>query len=101
MGFALFNPDGTLKSSSNNLQRVNFPNLLTSPQTQRWFKQALNSEGMVIGKPYQLNPLDRWVIPIRKRIIDDQGKVIGLIASELDLEKFQNNGMIIIIFPVC
>ncbi|WP_022942373.1 bifunctional diguanylate cyclase/phosphodiesterase [Psychromonas hadalis] len=86
IGFALFNTDGTLQSSSRNLQKVNFPNLLTNNKTKQWFQQALQQNRMTIGGPYYLNSLKKWVVPIRKRIINSEGSVVGVIASGLDLQ---------------
>lgn len=86
IGFALFNIDGTVQSVSHNLQTTHFPNLLTSDTTKEWFQQALDHDKMTIGKPYYINELKKWVIPIRQRVLDEQGKAIGIIASGLDLQ---------------
>ena len=86
IGFALFYPDGSTKSVSSTLQNVLFPNLLSDDNTKIWFKQALMRDQMTIGRPYYLQALKKWLIPIRKRIVDKQGNVIGIIASGLDLQ---------------
>jgi len=86
VGFALFNTDGTLQSSSSNLHAVRFPNLLQSNETKPWFQETLTTNKMTIGRPYYLKAIKKWVIPIRKSIINAQGEVTGVIASGLDIQ---------------
>jgi len=85
IGFALFSPDGALQTASNTLQIVNLPNLLTNEKTKEWFKQTLTQNQTTIGRPYYIAMLNKWVLPIRKRIVDKQGNITGVIASGLDL----------------
>ncbi|PKF63039.1 hypothetical protein CW745_06335 [Psychromonas sp. psych-6C06] len=86
IGFALFNPDGEVRSISSSLQNVRLPNLLTDEKTKKWFKHALTQDQMTIGNPYILQPLNKWVVPIRKRVVDKQGNVVAVITSGLDLQ---------------
>ncbi len=85
VGVAIFSPDGTVKTSTSNLTPVNYPNLLKNTHSRKWFKHALNSEQMVIGKPYFFNPINKWIIPIRKRIVDSKGNVAAVISTGVDL----------------
>ena len=85
VGFSLFNIDGTLKYSSSNLQALQNTNLLINNNTQ-WFQETLHQEQMIISNPYFIKPLKRWIIPIRKRIVNTQGEIIGVIVSGLDLK---------------
>ncbi len=86
IGYALFEPDGKTISLSNTMESVTFPNLLTYDATKTWFKQALMRDQMSIGRPYYLKSLNKWLIPIRKRMVNKEGKVIGIISSGLDLQ---------------
>jgi len=86
VGFALFNVDGSVQSLSHNLQTIHFPNLLTNEQTKLWFQEVLGHNKMTIARPYYLKKLKKWVIPIRQRVVNAQGEVIGVIASGLDLK---------------
>jgi len=85
IGFALFSPDGQIQTASNTLNMMDMPNLLTYEKTKEWFKQTLTQDQTTIGRPYYLTTLKKWVLPIRKRIVDKQGDVTGVIASGLDL----------------
>ncbi len=40
----------------------------------------------MIGKSYFFTPVQKWIIPIRKRIVDSQGQVIGVLSAGLDLK---------------
>ncbi|WP_157822310.1 PDC sensor domain-containing protein [Psychromonas sp. Urea-02u-13] len=86
LGVALFNVDGSLKHSSRNLNSINFPNLRTNKKTGQWFEKTLNQAQMTIGRPYYLPALKKWVIPVRKRVTNIQGQVVGVITSGLDLK---------------
>ena len=86
VGFSLFTPDGSLQFSSSSLQSAHFSNLLTSKKKNSWFQQTLTHNNMAIGRPYYLKEIKKWIIPIRKRITNPQGKVIGVIVSGLDIQ---------------
>ncbi len=86
IGYALFSPDGETISLSNTMEYVHFPNLLTKDTTKTWFKQALARDQMSIGRPYHLKYLDKWLIPLRKRMLNKKGEVIGIISSGVDLQ---------------
>lgn len=86
LGFALFSPDGEAQTVSSTIQHVLFPNLLNDENTQLWFKQALSRDQMTVGRPYFLQAIKKWIIPVRKRIVDKQGNITGVIAAGLDLQ---------------
>ncbi|GLS89592.1 GGDEF-domain containing protein [Psychromonas marina] len=86
IGFALFTTDGNVQSVSGNLQTAHFSNLLTNEETKQSFKQTLSQDEMTIGRPYYFNGVRKWIIPIRKRIVNNQGELIGVIASAIELQ---------------
>ena len=85
VGIAIFSVDGTVKISTSNLAPINYPNLLKNPHSRAWFKDTLNRKQMVVGKPYFFTSIEKWLIPVRKRVMDRQGKVIAVISSGVDL----------------
>ncbi|WP_019617149.1 bifunctional diguanylate cyclase/phosphodiesterase [Psychromonas ossibalaenae] len=85
LSFAAFSPEGEFITSSGKRQETNIVNLLSTPSTQERFKQALNSDHMVIGKASYSTLFKKWVLPIRKRVLDDNDQVIMVMTSLLDL----------------
>lgn len=79
----IFSTDGELQKST--LPNVRFTNLLKNKNSQRWFRETLKTEKMVIGKAYFLKSINKWILPIRKRVSDANGKIIAVISTGLDL----------------
>lgn len=50
------------------------------------FQSALSSETMVIGRTYFLDAIGELVIPIRKSIIDEHGRVVAVITAGISLK---------------
>lgn len=80
-GFGLARPDGTLVRISSNLDPDKLPNLRAHPSTGASFEQALNSDVMVLGRTYFVTAMGEWLIPIRKALRDDNGKVIAVMTA--------------------
>jgi len=85
-GIGLADPSGQLIMTSFNIDRKNLPNLLTTPETSASFKRAMAVDAMVIGRTYYMKALQTWVIPLRYRIIDEQGEVIAVMTTGLKLD---------------
>jgi PAS domain S-box-containing protein len=85
-GFGLANLDGQLILTSFNVDRSRLPNLLKTPQTAKSFKQALVSDSMVMGRTYYMKALKQWLIPIRYRIKDSQGKAVAVMTTGLKFD---------------
>ncbi|MBD3611083.1 MAG: EAL domain-containing protein, partial [Hydrogenovibrio crunogenus] len=66
-------------------------NIATHTATKESFLRTLQSHNMVIGKTYFFNPLNSWIIPIRKAIRNHEGKVMGVVTAGLKIGK---NGFI-------
>lgn len=86
VGFGLARTDGTLVRVSSSLDLSKLHNLRTHPSTRDSFKQALESEAMVLGKSYHVEALDAWVIPIRKALRDKTGKVVAVMTAGLRMD---------------
>ncbi|MGB5444529.1 MAG: PDC sensor domain-containing protein, partial [Psychromonas sp.] len=84
----VFSKEGELLRAT--LPGVSFPNMLKNENTRKWFQEALNSNEMVIGKPYLLQCIDKWILPIRKRVLDNNGNIVAVISTALDLSKLQD-----------
>uniref|UniRef100_Q31GP8 Diguanylate cyclase/phosphodiesterase n=1 Tax=Hydrogenovibrio crunogenus (strain DSM 25203 / XCL-2) TaxID=317025 RepID=Q31GP8_HYDCU len=91
IGFGVFSSDGTLLASSSNIEHDITPNIATHTATKESFLRTLQSHNMVIGKTYFFNPLNSWIIPIRKAIRNHEGKVMGVVTAGLKIGK---NGFI-------
>jgi len=79
----IFSTEGELQKST--LPEVRFTNLLQNKNSQRWFRETLKTEQMVIGKAYLLKSINKWILPIRKRVSDADGNIVAVISTGLDL----------------
>lgn len=89
-GFGLAKPSGQLVLTSFKTDRNNLPNLLTIAESSASFKKALESDRMVVGRTYYLKTLGQWVIPLRYRILDANGKVSAVMTTGLKLNSAGN-----------
>ena len=79
----IFSADGELLLST--LPDVAFPNLTQNKNTQQWFQETLNSDSMVIGRAYLLESINKWILPVRKKIIDKNGNIVAVSSTGIDL----------------
>ncbi|WP_038150306.1 bifunctional diguanylate cyclase/phosphodiesterase [Thiomicrorhabdus chilensis] len=86
-GFGLIDPQGNYIALSANIDPKGFPNLLQQPESREAFLETLQSDRMVIGNTYYFPPVKSWVIPLRKALRDDNGKVVAVMATGLRLDK--------------
>lgn len=85
VGFGLARPDGTLVRISTNMDASRLPNLLENPSTAEGFRQALESDVMVVGRTYYVDALGAWLIPIRKALRADDGSVVAVMTAGLQI----------------
>ncbi|WP_396622722.1 putative bifunctional diguanylate cyclase/phosphodiesterase [Marinobacter sp. W-8] len=85
VGFGLARPDGTLVRISTNMDTGRLPNLLENPSTAEGFRQALESDVMVVGRTYYVDALGAWLIPIRKALRADDGSVVAVMTAGLQI----------------
>jgi len=79
--FGLLDTQGNFIVTSSNIKVPPRANLLKNETIKFFFMKALESQDMVIGKTVFFKPLEKWVIPIRKAIRDEDGKVLGVMAG--------------------
>ena len=81
--FALVTPEGKMTFVSGGLNVSQFPNLLEQPESHDSFLAVLRSTTMMFGRTYYFKPLQEWIVPIRKSIRDDEGKIVTVITAAL------------------
>lgn len=77
-----------LVMSSNLMERrqgIDDPLMQLQDAEQESFQYALEVDKAVLGRTYFMPALGEWVIPIRKRVLDDNGKPIAVISAGLRL----------------
>ena len=89
-GFGLLDTKGNFISVSDNLNVALLPNLLNSQNSSESFKATLNSTSIVIGKSNFFAPLNSWVIPLRKALRDNNGKVVAVMSTGINLKDISN-----------
>ena len=82
----IFSPSGELKFST--LADTKFTNLLTNESTRQWFQETLTSNHIVIGRAYLQKSLNKWILPVSKKIKNQQNKTIAIISTGIDLDNF-------------
>ncbi|MEJ2142971.1 MAG: diguanylate cyclase [Gammaproteobacteria bacterium] len=86
-GFGMADVSGNLVLTSFNIDRSSLPNLLKNSNTAQSFKQAIESGTMVMGRTYFMKALNEWVIPLRYRITNDNGDVVGVMTTGLRIDE--------------
>lgn len=81
IGFGLVDPKGNLLATSANIDFNNYPNIITNDAVRESFEKTLRSDAMVVGRTYFFEPLQKWLIPIRKAVRDSQGNVIAVMTA--------------------
>jgi len=84
LDITIFSKQGELQFSTR-YPLSDSPNLLENSYTQRSFQETLETERMVIGQPYLLPTINKWILPIRKKMADDKGNTVAVISTEIDL----------------
>lgn len=93
-GFGLANPNGDFIAVSSNIDLAKTKNFFDVPETRQSFIDALHSQRMVLGRTYYFDAIGSLVIPIRKAIRNQQGKLEAVMTSGLKVEStsvFRNN----------
>lgn len=74
-----------MSSNLNPSEVVEDESLITSAQNS--FNYVLQSDKAVLGRTYFMPAINEWIIPIRKRVLDTDGEVVGIICASLRLGK--------------
>lgn len=93
--YAVTKPNGEVFIlESKNMPRVSYyPNILEKEETKESFLKTLKSDTLVVGRTYYLNEAKKLVIPMRKAIKDEEGKVLFVTSVALLMDK--NNSFLI------
>ncbi len=85
-GIGLVRPDGQFFALSSNVSLEQLPNLKGSEITAPSFNLALKEDKLILGRTYYFEPLGKWIIPVRKALRDDSGKVLLVMTAGLEIE---------------
>ncbi len=85
-GFGLARSDGQLIIISKVPKGKKLPNLTSNKQSKESFLKTLRSNTMQIGQTYFMKQLNKWVIPIRTRIVDDKGNIPLVMTAGLNID---------------
>jgi diguanylate cyclase (GGDEF)-like protein len=85
-GFGLARPDGQLVLVSGIQPGSPLPNLLQQKASAPGFQAALNSQEMVVGYTYFFPLLERWLVPTRISLRDNNNVVRLVMAAGIDIE---------------
>ena len=85
IAFGVTTPEGNFIYASSHQDPKSVQNLLKQPESHNSFLEALSSQNMVFGRTYFSPPLQKWAMPIRKTIRDEQGKPLFVMTTLLRL----------------
>ena len=88
--FSLADTKGNLIAASSNINTNNKTNILNNKNSIVTFNKALHSSKTVIGRTIYFKELNKWIIPIRKAIRDNNGVVVAVMTAGLINEKDSN-----------
>ncbi|MFU8878081.1 MAG: EAL domain-containing protein, partial [Wenzhouxiangellaceae bacterium] len=84
--YALIDLDGQPTAVNSGIVEGGLPNLRELASTRESFEAALSSDRMVIGRPFLLQALGEWVMPLAKAIRNDEGITAGVMTAGLYLD---------------
>ncbi len=90
VGFGLTDPEGNYIALSSGIDKNKAIDLNKNPETIATFNEVLKSDSMVLGKVYLFSGLNQWILPLRKTLRDDSGKIIGVMTTGISVEKATN-----------
>ncbi|AHI28819.1 bifunctional diguanylate cyclase/phosphodiesterase [Marinobacter similis] len=85
-GIGLVRPDGQFIALSSNVNLEKLPNLRGSETTAPSFDLTLTEDKLILGRTYYFEPLEKWIIPVRKALRDDSGEVVMVVTAGLEIE---------------
>ena len=89
-GYGLIGKDGNSIVMKADKILKNPPNLLQNPVNIDSINHTLKSNNIILGRTYFFTYLNKWVIPIRKSLKDENGEPIAIIATGIDIDKDMN-----------
>jgi diguanylate cyclase (GGDEF)-like protein/PAS domain S-box-containing protein len=85
-GLGLARADGQLLLVSQVPAGKPLPNLTQTPTTADSFKQVVAGKHILVGAPYFMPTLNRWVVPIRQPLFDPNGQVTAVMTAGYDIQ---------------
>lgn len=82
----LAQPNGQFIALSSNVGLEQLPNLRRSEVTAPSFDLALTEDKLVLGRTYYFDALQKWIIPVRKALKDENGEVLLVMTAGLEIE---------------
>ena len=88
LGFRISDKNGNKVFINSSLDPLGAKHILKkSPLTKEDFLKTLQSENMVIGRPYRLKN-GTWILPLRKAIHNDSGDLSWVVTLGIDMKEF-------------
>ncbi len=81
VGFALLNRDADFLVTSSNVKLPRNRNLIVNDSIAYYFNETLQSDEMVLGKTHFSTVINKWIIPTRLAIKDEDKEVLGVVAA--------------------
>ncbi len=86
VAFGFVDIEGNYRYVNTKFDKAKLPNLRQNPLTKESFEYTLTQESMILGRTYYIAASGRWGIPIRKSVVDDSGKIMGVMTAGLGIE---------------
>ena len=84
--YVLTDTAGDVLAINSRFEGVALPNLARLRSTMASFQAALASDRMIVGRPFYVEVLGRWVIPLAKSIRRPDGEIAGVLTAGLYLD---------------
>ncbi len=89
-GFGLLDINGNMIAASSNITNIERINVLKNKKTHDGFKKTLTSKNIIVGRTYFFKAANKWIIPLRKVIVNEDGVVLGVMTTGLVNDKNTN-----------
>ena len=81
VSFGLADVNGNILISNSKIKPNRDKNLLRDELTSCDFNRSLTSMNMIVARTYYFETIQEWIIPLRKAIRDENGKVLGVVIA--------------------
>ena len=81
LAFGVTTPEGDFIYGSSDSDPTRIPNLKNRPESHHSFMNALSQPEMVFGRTYFAPELQKWAMPIRKTVRDEQGHPLFVMTT--------------------
>ena len=88
IGFFIFDNEGKLKEKTANLPDKDY-DLKPEAHFYSRFKKVLRQDSIMLSRPLYSSNLQKWIIPLKKRLRDKDDNIIGVMMSAIDLKKLE------------